>query len=1279
MQRIRPVPAEFGSLRVFRTLLLHLSVFLCFLGTSLRAEVDVTPGCGDDSIRPVTDWGGWTKFDSYPGLEVRGRISHYNQFAKQYDWDLEFYNGYDEPLTLSFIALDVDEAFKSTAYRFTIPPRSTKLDRINFLDADCAGEFFVYVDRVVLGEEPLEPLGGGETVDMVISGFGDGSNGNGGNSGQGPGGPGGEPPTEYLPPIIITQPQSQTIQFGLSALFQVVADSRGDSGMEYQWIIDGLAEPFVSNRTSYRVTPVFFSRPINVQVLVRNQYGAVFSDVATLTLVPPPAPPQWGNVDLSPLEKVSDVAYRWWTGSELTLPLSTSEDETFYRWYRNDVLLPDQTGKTLRIASFDNSAVGSYRAEIGNNHGVTQVTPRGFYISAKARVAPRITGQPLSTAAVLGTSVRFVVSAEGPDLNYAWSRGGTPVGTNSPILDIPVVSASNVGDYQVVVTNDRGTATSEIASLALAPLPALTGWDYAPGSQHVFTTEYYKGTGAEREGLDVTAEALGAAPHGGQLLKLTHTGNRLYYGTRRIKSNTDTTPTSNYALFDADGQFQRWVLGIENERCFAMDENGAVYSVRTVNPGTVNFRGGLSLSVTRSLAGYDIEHVILKTLPDGTVAWARQIDFVQATHYIPPLDKTRQLFIADLEVAPDGSQVYVLVYPTNVHPVWNGQKTQRSNASFILSLDGASGAEERFAESFGGFLTDLEMRGNGRLLALLGPVSTQGDVGVSLRLHRGDWVGQFRPGWEGTGSMLVELDPSLQPAHYSFYSGVNSASVIDGPRGEGWRLLVFADSSEGSTQIEGYNLPGPGGYVATYQENGTLESIQRISPGGSMVGFELAARLPDHGLLFQAQAQLNGAHFNGESVRPGHPFLLRTDARGTLQWIRELVHPEDASITPEAAVSGAPLRGISWLDTSATRSRPPLPSTLSVFGEAYQFVTTSWEWFEPRLPVLVAENGATSRSVMVGESLELTASVGGPNTTLRWERNGTPVPGANAATLTLGTAETGEAGEYSLVATYGNETVRSNPIDLQILSASAPVFLRAPESREISSFADAVFEVEVAGAQQLRWELDGRRVATADGRSRLVLEGDSLNPGLTTRTFSVTAIATNSQGTTRRSAALTVRPGPNFYDNLALFKEQFGAWTPGVAKDPWVNFLSDYNNDGMIDWVSFAIGLDPRRTMFGEDWMHVWFEPAGSGYVPGTQFLVIDTWQSTEDLGIGYLYEYSFDLGQSWQGLTIGSQDLVEYGEAEGFVRPVRMKLARSTWNGRSSIWVRLRVQIAAP
>jgi len=91
-------------------------------------------------------------------------------------------------------------------------------------------------------------------------------------------------------------------------------------------------------------------------------------------------------------------------------------------------------------------------------------------------IAPIITTQPAAVTLVEGQTATFSVTANGSDpLSYQWRKDGADIdgATGASYTTAALTSADNGAQYTVVVSNEAGTATSEVATLtvgaAIAP------------------------------------------------------------------------------------------------------------------------------------------------------------------------------------------------------------------------------------------------------------------------------------------------------------------------------------------------------------------------------------------------------------------------------------------------------------------------------------------------------------------------------------------------------------------------------------------------------------------------------------------------------------------------------------------------------------------------------------------------------------------------------------------------------------------------------------------
>jgi hypothetical protein len=92
---------------------------------------------------------------------------------------------------------------------------------------------------------------------------------------------------------------------------------------------------------------------------------------------------------------------------------------------------------------------------------------------------PAITSQPESAEACSGGAVTFSVTAAGyGELAYQWRKDTVDIpGATQSSLTIDPVSIGEVGSYDVVITSDCGSTTSDAAALSMSPQPPGAGPD----------------------------------------------------------------------------------------------------------------------------------------------------------------------------------------------------------------------------------------------------------------------------------------------------------------------------------------------------------------------------------------------------------------------------------------------------------------------------------------------------------------------------------------------------------------------------------------------------------------------------------------------------------------------------------------------------------------------------------------------------------------------------------------------------------------------------------
>jgi hypothetical protein len=166
-----------------------------------------------------------------------------------------------------------------------------------------------------------------------------------------------------------------------------------------------------------------------------------------------------------------------------------------------------------------------------------------------------------------------------------------------------------------------------------------------------------------------------------------------------------------------------------------------------------------------------------------------------------------------------------------------------------------------------------------------------------------------------------------------------------------------------------------------------------------------------------------------------------------------------------------------------------------------------------------------SQTVTAGGSVTFTAqATGTPAPTFQWTRNGTVLPGATSASLTLSSVQTGDAGSYAVVATNSAGTATSAAATLTVTPAGggAVAITAQPVSQTIANGGTVAFNVTATGATAYQWRRNGAAIPGANGPTLVITAAAAGSAG------SYSVVATGAGGTaTSATATLTVLPAPD--------------------------------------------------------------------------------------------------------------------------------------------------------
>lgn len=259
---------------------------------------------------------------------------------------------------------------------------------------------------------------------------------------------------------IDTQPLSQTVCETDSVTMDAAVS--GTAPLTYQWQKDGVDIPGATG-TSLTINPVSSADAGAYDVVVTNGCNTVTSGAATLT------------VDIQPFITTQPISQSGCPDDQVTFSVTADGTAPLsYQWRRNGVDIPGATNNQLTILIQDSSLRGTDTFDVVITNGCGQV------ISAPATltvgVGPTITTPPASQSVCDQDTLTLNVSASGTaPLTYQWRKGGADIpGATNDSLVIDPISPADAGDYDVVVTNGCGQATSAAATVTVQTGPTLT-------------------------------------------------------------------------------------------------------------------------------------------------------------------------------------------------------------------------------------------------------------------------------------------------------------------------------------------------------------------------------------------------------------------------------------------------------------------------------------------------------------------------------------------------------------------------------------------------------------------------------------------------------------------------------------------------------------------------------------------------------------------------------------------------------------------------------------
>jgi len=250
---------------------------------------------------------------------------------------------------------------------------------------------------------------------------------------------------DVLPPLIVTQPQSQTVLTNATVMFSVVASNTTG----YQWESNTIPLAGATNDTLV-LSNVVVAESASYQVVVSNSATSVTSSNAVLLVLTIP----------TPTFVTQPLGTNALTNTTVMFSV-TASNAASYQWLSNLVGLPGQTASALVLTNVVTNDSGSYQVVISNVSGMATSSVAALLVGFPAS----ITAEPTNVEVPSGTPVTLQVGAAGfPAPQYQWLLNSSNLSdqTNA-ILSLGDATADIEGTYSVIVSNAFGSQASSNA------------------------------------------------------------------------------------------------------------------------------------------------------------------------------------------------------------------------------------------------------------------------------------------------------------------------------------------------------------------------------------------------------------------------------------------------------------------------------------------------------------------------------------------------------------------------------------------------------------------------------------------------------------------------------------------------------------------------------------------------------------------------------------------------------------------------------------------------
>ncbi|MEI8288547.1 MAG: FG-GAP-like repeat-containing protein [Verrucomicrobiota bacterium] len=672
---------------------------------------------------------------------------------------------------------------------------------------------------------------------------------------------------------------------------------------------------------------------------------------------------------------------------------------------------------------------------------------------------PQIISQPANQSVQIGGTANFTTSAGGSSpLSYQWIFNGTNLaGATNATLTLTNVQSSQAGNYAVSVTNVYGSQASSNAALAViltvdhfvwspiaSPQSANQPLNVSIVAKNLFGVTVTNFNGS----ADLSASASSGAINSTIVISEIDPNTPDYIEFMNVSANPVNLSGWQITIYDSTS-YPNPVINfvvptntiVSPNQVFSLTEFGAP-------PGTYpNFFTGGNINWVAS-GGTPIA-VLVRNASGSMVDFACVGAAAAAAISNPVTISTNQWSGGSIPDNSNGSYNYQRI----------GNRDHNNSNDWVTAPPSLRLANAGLTSPF---------IGDSSSIPIFPTNSGTFDLGV--------WNGNITVQQAGTNVVLTANDGSSHAGSSNPFNVIAPPTITSQPTNltvNAGSTAIFTAVADGTSPLSyqwtfsGVNLPG-----AT---NATLSLPNaQLTNGGDY----LLVVTNLYGAVASSIATLTVLTYppaittqpTNQTVNAGNPAIFTAVAGGT------------SPLRYQWTFNGTNLPG-------ATNATLTLPNAQPANGGDYLLVVTNlYGAIASSIATLTVltyppsiTTQPTNQTVNAGSQAAFTAVVGGTSPlSYQWNFNGTNLPGATSATLTLPNAQPANGGDYLLVVTNLYGAIASSIATLSVLTYP-PTITSQPTNLTVYVGSSAAFSAAASGTAPLsyQWQFNGTNLAGA--------------------------------------------------------------------------------------------------------------------------------------------------------------------------------------------------------